>query len=770
MTRGLLLCATVLALAGPVRAQLSPRLRMAARGQLPAPVSVTVRLPGGAARLRALGLSARALSPTVATAALPRDALAWLAASEDRPVVEERRVLHPLLDRAAAAVGATAARAATGRTGRGVLVGVVDSGIDLRHADFRDDAGRTRIAAILDLGAPPDDRHPESAGYGGAIWDRDEIDALLAAEAAGVTPAVAVTERDVDGHGTHVASIAAGGGLATGRGFPAGRYVGIAPGAELVVAQTGAADGITDVSVLAACRFMIDRARSLGRPIAVNVSLGADGGPHDGTTNFEAALDELFPADAPGRAVVVAAGNGGGQDRHAGGWALDGEAIVPFALAAGDGASASIELWYRGDVAIAVESPAGRRTPLADAGGSVDVALDGEARVTIDNAGAPAASGRRDAGLVISAPSDRAAPAAGRWRLVVSGRAIRWDAWVAAAPRPGNLAFTDRVVPDDQLSIPATAKNAIAVGATVSRLDWATVDDRAFVVPTADPILLGEVAFFSSAGPTADGRFVPDVAAPGEYTIGALSQDATPDHAASVFHTDGDDPHLLWADDGVHGVLRGTSQAAPIVTGALALLFEAAPTLSASAAREVLRATAAPVPDGAGWSPRSGFGRLDVGRALAFVAGERGQAPSASASRVGLLRDQLPPDSDETTLVTVTPCDALGRPLGRGRRVSIALSAGAPVGGVVERGDGRYERAFVAHAPRGAVGEVAVTVDGVPLDAHPRVAFVPSRAEIGGALVAGGGCSAAGAAAPVGPCVLWLALLLLPMAGRRRLF
>jgi hypothetical protein len=53
---------------------------------------------------------------------------------------------------------------------------------------------------------------------------------------------------------------------------------------------------------------------------------------------------------------------------------------------------------------------------------------------------------------------------------------------------------------------------------------------------------------------------------------------------------------------------------------------------------------------------------------------------------------------------------------------------------------GRYERSFVAHAPRGSVGFVTVLVDGTPLDAHPRVSFVPSRAEAGGALRPGGGC------------------------------
>ena len=196
--------------------------------------------------------------------------------------------------------------------------------------------------------------------------------------------------------------------------------------------------------------------------------------------------------------------------------------------------------------------------------------------------------------------------------------------------------------------------------------------------------------------------------------------------------------HITWGDDGVHAVLRGTSQAAPHVAGAIALLFQADPTLTLDAAREILRVTAND--GGSGYTPKAGFGKLDVLAALDFALGARGASVSATASSVGVSRNLVPP-GDETTVVTVTPRADDRTPLGSGHAVTIITSAGDPVGDVVDVGGGRYERTFAAHAPRGTTAVVSVTVDGVPLAAHPSIYIVDARAEIGAPFTAGGGCA-----------------------------
>src|SRR5690606_19733892 len=114
---------------------------------------------------------------------------------------------------------------------------------------------------------------------------------------------------DEEGHGTHVASIAAGNG-GTGDGEP--RYVGIAPGATIIVASPmSPSGGFADAGSLNAARFIFDRPDALGAAAVVSLSVGSDFGPHDGSSDLESGLAALVGDDKPGRAIVVAAGNSG---------------------------------------------------------------------------------------------------------------------------------------------------------------------------------------------------------------------------------------------------------------------------------------------------------------------------------------------------------------------------------------------------------------------------------------------------------------------------
>ena len=445
---------------------------------------------------------------------------------------------------------------------------------------------------------------------------------------------------------------------------------------------------------------------------------------------------------------------------------------MPFDTGGGTN-NAAFEVWYRGKVDIAIESPDHHRTAWVPPGHDLDVTHAGS-HIVIDNS---AITTTQTNAIVALTPSAKARP--GGWVLHLRGRAIRFDAWMLeAGPR-----FTGSLDEGTRLATPATARSAIAVGAVISRLDWPFVEGGTFVLPGIDPSFIGGPASFSSTGPTADDRFAPDVSAPGEFVVAAMSRDAPYTLAGSSFHlTDPAYPaDLLVADDGVHGVLRGTSQAAPMVAGLVALLLQADPTLTAETIREILRTTAAPVAGTAGWSPRAGFGSIDVQAALALVRGDRGTVVSPTLSRVGLSRDLLPPDSEETTVVSVTPRDADCHPLGTGRTVVIELvgnggRAGAALGPVRDVGQGRYERTFVAHAQRGTSAVVRTSVDGTELAEQPTLWFVRSRVEIGGNLVGAGGCDIVSggtrgnlfALCFLGLCFLGLCLLGPLQATRRR--
>ncbi len=693
---------------------------------------VTVRIPGGADVLQRAGIAATALTGPFAQVRVDRRELAKLIAISQVESIEERRMLHPLLDRSTVAINAVAARASTGLDGTGVLVATIDTGIDFHHADFRNADGSTRIAALLDFATPADGRHTDLGNYTGAIWLQDEIDQALAGT-------IKISELDVNGHGTHVSGIAAGNGLATGNGFAASRYVGVAPSAQLIVVQATESDGssFTDGDVLTACRFAVERAAALAKPVAISLSLGGAGGPHDGSSALEQGIDMLLPADGAGRAIAIAAGNDGGRDIHSAGYDLHGSTRFRFQVTHSNIASAAlaIELWVSGNPSVSLIAPSGKQYGPAATGHSFDTTTS-EGHVSLDNTSGVGGDGLTDVGVTVIGATG-GAPAEGAWTIVLGGTLPRWDAWIVETPADADVRFLDQISEDERCALPATAHNAIVVGSFGTRGDWTSVAGEML----ARNVPIDDASYFSSTGPTYDGRFVPDLIAPGEYIVSSLSTNTDSSKSSSAFFVAGD-PTLGIVEDGVHGVLRGTSQAAPHVAGAMALLFQADSTLTPNRIREILRATT--IDSGAGFSPKAGFGRLDVAAALGYIRGTRGGMVSADRSSVGVSRDLLPP-GDGITLVSVTPRDIDGVALGPGHQVEIALSAGEPMSDVTTASDdgGRYERSFIAHAALGAEGVTSVMVDGIPLTTHRSVFFVPDRRDVGHHFEASGGCALA---------------------------
>ena len=207
----------------------------------------------------------------------------------------------------------------SGDTGQGTVVGVVDTGIDLTNADFQTNSG-TRIVDLWDQAACPTNpaasacptQPPNSQGFDyGAECNGTAINTGtcgpywygLAASDSCNTPiagngTISLAEMDCDGHGTHVTGIAAG----NGRAAPFGTYIGVAPQADLVIVKSDydlahIVDGVAYIFKVAAAR---------GEPASVNISLGTNEGPHDGSDMFETMLDALT---GPGKLVSVAGGN-----------------------------------------------------------------------------------------------------------------------------------------------------------------------------------------------------------------------------------------------------------------------------------------------------------------------------------------------------------------------------------------------------------------------------------------------------------------------------
>ncbi|MEO7328220.1 MAG: S8 family serine peptidase, partial [Minicystis sp.] len=165
----------------------------------------------------------------------------------------------------------------------------------------------------------------------------------------------------------HVTSIAAGNGGPMLVKKP--RYVGVAPGATIIVATP---KKFFDPDILNAARFIFDRADELGLPCVLNLSVGGDFGPHDGTSALERGLAAMVGDDKPGRAVVVAAGNSGDiVDVHGDGGQFGVHTEVHVAsheavrvpLSTGGAKDGQAYLWAtfrRGDeISVALEGPGG---------------------------------------------------------------------------------------------------------------------------------------------------------------------------------------------------------------------------------------------------------------------------------------------------------------------------------------------------------------------------------------------------------------------------
>jgi subtilisin family serine protease len=560
---------------------------------------------------------------------------------------------HVLLDRIEGWVHAASVREQTRTSGRGVVVGIVDTGVDLSHGDLRTPAGKTRVAWLLDVSRSAQHRHEElEAAYGCdqkpgcAIYAAADLDALRSNGIAGDEP------TDDAGHGTHVASLAAGNGLSS----PTPRYIGVAPEATYVISRVERGDGsIYDADVLRAVKFVFDRAEALGMPAVVNLSLGSDFGAHDGSSALEQGLSSFVGPTYPGRAIVVAAGNSAGlyqgiESVYPGPFGIHTElhvprnsvSRVPLVTPARTGktvhGAAFVWIAFReGDeVSVAVESRGSTLVPALGVGQGNEHDF-GDYRVGVLNGTASSAEdsgvspGRQNAVVYIegSWPEDC------DFALAFEGHGSA-QLWVQAQgdldPAVALGALFPRAEKEGTINVPASASGLIAVGATLSRTAWTDVSGNAIDMPdlaTGGATPLDSVGYFSAAGPNALGAVKPDIVAPGLYLAGAMARSADPRRTDNqLFASLGRCPteSECFVVDETHAITGGTSMSAPIVSGAIALLFERDPTLTQDAARAILQAGARRL-QGIVTDPRQiGPGALDLSGALRVASA--GQSPA----------------------------------------------------------------------------------------------------------------------------------------------
>lgn len=595
------------------------------------------------------------------TARIPLDLLDKIAELPGVRWIEASRTLYPTLNVSVPATGADKIQnglvGGTPYRGSGVIVGIVDTGIDWKHLDFRLDADTTqsRILFLWDqtitkVGSEktPRDRDVTLPNYGVEYLQSEinnEIDG---------SPANFVREEDTNGHGTHVSGISAGDGSSSSSGFK-----GVAPEADLIIVKAG--DGsFPSTNVIDAVNYINKKATDLGKPFVINLSLGGHEGAHDGSRADEIALDAVL--GDPGKVAAVAAGNDGGDFIHAGATvAQGGSAFVEFNIASYAASSGNLndyvllDLWYEGGdaLAVTVRTPAGTTfTKNSGTPGSGVETSTNEGAIFIDNASTGLNPVNGDKNCIIQVYDNTASkpPAPGAWRITVSGTLVtaggRFDIWLHSKTMDDATLTTggdnSRIV-----AMPGTSSEVITVASYVTKTSWQSIDGNTYSFNPSDT--LQSISEFSSGGPTRDNRQKPDFSAPGDGIVSALSRDASP---ATPFIV----------SDGKHQIESGTSQATPHVTGVAALLLQINPSLTAAQVRNALTSTAkSDTKTGSVPNSRWGFGKMDAFAAANSVVSTVERVASSLPSQFTLRQNYPNPFNPSTVIEFELPRDEIVR-------------------------------------------------------------------------------------------------------------
>ncbi|AZA73161.1 S8 family peptidase [Chryseobacterium indoltheticum] len=487
----------------------------------------------------------------------------------------------------------------TAYVGNGVLVGIYDTGIDWKHPDFRGvtDQTKSRIYSIWDQTLTPQGTETSPTGFStGVEYTKAQIEDELDG-----SPANFVRENDTNGHGTHVAGTAAGNGAA----FGDKRHKGFAPNADIVFVKGGNGSFPTTNTINALTYFQ-NVATALNKPIVVNMSIGGQGSAHDGSGSHEVAVDN-FTSSGPGRVVVISAGNDYGDDIHKKiDIASSATGTYTFTVSSDTAASSIFSfLMYANDdspVTAILTAPDGQQYTQNISSNTSHNILGGGFTATMYNYWSNN-NNKRYVQMIISRVTGSTANCQGTYTLEVTNNGaqpISTHGWlysegVTTALVGGNNEYI--------VGSPGNATSAITVASYLGRASWYGSANGGGGQYTISP--QESISSFSSQGPRVDGFQKPEITASGQNVISSKSADSSPGSTDIIAGTN------------FYRKNQGTSMSSPGVAGAVALLLQANPTLTAAEVKSRLTNNARQdIATGAVPNARWGSGKLDIYKAF----------------------------------------------------------------------------------------------------------------------------------------------------------
>lgn len=428
-------------------------------------------------------------------------------------------------------------------SGKGILLAVIDSGIDYTNRNFRNADGSTRILSLWDQTVSPDAEKgflPPEGFQTGTEFTREQINAALR-EADPLRQYELVPSRDSSGHGTSVAGIAAGAAANVTDGTANNNYEGVAPESELLIVKLGTPRENSfprTTEMMRAVTYVVRKAQSINRPVAINLSFGNTYGAHDGSSLLERFLDN---AAEIGRTVIcVGSGNEGASAGHREGRVNVGETAATELSVGAYETAFSVQLWktYTDVFRITLRSPGGQEFSFSTEKGG-EITWEAERTRILIYVGEPSPYAVEQE-IYFDIIPENLYISPGIWSFLIGtqGKESSFYFYLPSqAARNQNTRFFEPN-PNLTLTIPSTASKVITVGAYDSTYDaYADFSGRGYRYAERDIVLL------------AAGAAKPDLAAPGVNIT-----------APDIY--------------GGYRSFTGTSFATPFVTGAAALLME----------------------------------------------------------------------------------------------------------------------------------------------------------------------------------------------------
>jgi subtilisin family serine protease len=568
-------------------------------------------------------------------------------------LLELNKKLSPTLFEARKAIKATEVQKGIGiplpLNGEGVIVGVVDRGMDYTHPTFRDENGKIRIAAAWSMnskvGTPP-----QGYDYGAEL--RTETQFFEAKTDAFPN----------ESHGCHVSGIAVGTGFLSNE-----KYKGIAPKADLWYVGSD----LSESQIIDGTKWIFGNASAQNKPAVVNYSFGGWAEPLDGTSLLDQAVDGLV---GPGKIVVVAMGNEGGNNT-----------TISKKLKANDtlntvwqvpnyqfGITPVIDIWgEKGKhFKVILESNEGV------VGGAQSVTLFnsrngfesdsfavklGEVTDTFQVYVYPSyATNGCPRVLMFSSNKGKLANPTVRIIPEYNGKYILTAPFVGL----GNGGYPNFTTGTNTstLRTPASAKLVISVGSFEVRDSFQNLNGEIIKFGNDN---VGKISRFSSRGPTFDGRVKPDLLAPGGSIFSSVSS-----YDSFVNFSSVQDTFRFEDRKYSYQAYSGTSMACPMVTGAIALILQNNPNLTPGLVKQILR-EAADTDEFTGEKGNNnyGWGKLNVLSTI-FKSFEKDSLLSKQRSKYFIYPNpvgetlEIRSISKDSELIKLEITDALGRKVG----------------------------------------------------------------------------------------------------------